>query len=145
MTLGELVREELRRQRRSQRSLALEIGVSPMTVGNVLKGSQPDLTTIYKLSRFLHEPIGILIQAAGIAPWLDSGAEQTVLPMVDDWPTLKVLHLMRGFTKERRRRVLRIVELLDEVCREYVERPGCADVPGPFGAPKTDAADQASP
>lgn len=114
MTLAEMLVSELSRRRCTQRSLALQIGVSPQTIANVLRGSRPDLSTVYKLSQVLDEPLGVLLQVAGLAPWIDLNRDRGIVPMVDDWPTLKVLQMMRSFPKTRKRRALQMLELLAE-------------------------------
>lgn len=111
MTLAEMLQAELRRTRRTQRSVALEVGLSPQTIANMLRGTRPELPTLSKLSRFLQEPLAVLLQASGLAPWLDIEQEQVLEPMVDDWPTLQILRIVRRLSREQRKRILQLLQL----------------------------------
>ena len=111
MTLAEMVQAELQRTGRTQRSVTLEVGLSPQTIANVIHGSRPDFMTLCRLSRFLQEPLAVLLQVSGLAPWLDIEQEQVLQPMVDDWPTLEIVRIVRRLTREQRKRILRLLQL----------------------------------
>ena len=124
MTLAERLVGELQRTGRTQRQVALELGLSPQTIANVLHGMRPDMHTLYKLSRFLQEPYGVLLQISGIAPWLDLEQEQAVQQMVEDWPTLQILRLVRELPRERRQRLLQLIQLWLEDLTEEANTTG---------------------
>ena len=110
MTLAEIVSVELNRTGHSRRWLARKIGVSPQTINNLVNGLRPDLVTVWKLSQFLREPIGLLLNAASLATSMEI-TDDRVVTVADDWPTTRTLRLLRALPHEDRMRVLRIVEL----------------------------------
>jgi len=113
MILAEIVSVELSRTGHSRRWLARKIGVSPQTVNNMVNGMRPDLVTVWKLSQFLREPIGLLLNAAGITPSIDTSDER-VVTLADDWATVKAVSIMRSLSADHRRRILQLVELFVE-------------------------------
>ena len=113
-SLSQILATRLEEAGMTQRAVALQIGVSPQTIANVLKGARPDVTTLHKLSQFLGEPIGLLMKMAGVAPSVDLEAEQLVSSLGDDWATLKMLSIMRRLPRERRKRVLQMIEIYAE-------------------------------
>jgi len=98
----------------TQRAVALQIGVSPQTIANILKGARPDFSTLQKLSQFLGEPVGLLAKIAGLAPSIDLETERLVSSLGDDWATLKMLNIMRRLPGDKRKRLLQAVELILE-------------------------------
>ena len=131
MTLADMLLSELKRARRTRRSVALQIGLSPQTVNNIAKGARPDLLTLCKLSQFIHEPLGLLMRAAGLVAAVDLAAEQNANTLLgDDWCTVQTVRLMRSLSKEERQRLFRIAELL---VGEQASQAGNHVLP-PFGA-----------
>ena len=121
--LAELVATELARRGRSRRWLARRLGVSPQCVNNIVNGERPAVQTLRKLSNFLHEPLGLLMQLAGIAPAEELAVYEGVVPVADDWPTLRMLRIMRGVSHATRARLLQVIELWleDRCCSEAAE------------------------
>jgi transcriptional regulator with XRE-family HTH domain len=113
-SLAEMVASQLEKTGMTQRAVALQIGVSPQTIANILKGARPDFSTLQKLSQFLGEPVGLLAKIAGLAPSIDLETERLVSSLGDDWATLKMLNIMRRLPGDKRKRLLQAVELILE-------------------------------
>jgi transcriptional regulator with XRE-family HTH domain len=115
MTLAEMLALELERTGRSCRSVALEIGLSPQTLNNLVKGRRPDFETLCRVGRFIHEPLGLLMVAAGLTPAIDLEAERAADSLLgDDWCTVQLVRLMRRMSHEHRKRLVQLVELFVE-------------------------------
>lgn len=113
-SLADMLAAQLEKTGMTQRAVALQIGVSPQTIANILKGARPDVTTLQKLSQFLGEPVGLLMKLVGLTPSIDLDEEQLVSTLGDDWATLKMLGMMRKLPKERRKRLLQLAEIFVE-------------------------------
>jgi transcriptional regulator with XRE-family HTH domain len=110
-SLAEMLAAQLEKTGMTQRAVALQIGVSPQTIANILKGARPDVSTLHKLSQFLGEPVGLLMKLVGLTPSIDLDEEQLVSTLGDDWSTLKMLGIMRKLPKDRRKRLLQLAEI----------------------------------
>ncbi|MDE3075290.1 MAG: helix-turn-helix transcriptional regulator [Chloroflexota bacterium] len=134
LPLADMIDAELHRRRRSRRWLAREIGVASQTINNVVNGSRPDVSTLCKLSQFLGEPMGLLMQLARLAPGIDLGPDQFVAPHANDWPTLQVLRLVGNLPYPSRKRLLQMIELwVEDRCSTKAampERPGAEALTG---------------
>jgi hypothetical protein len=65
--------------------------------------------------RFIHEPVGLLMVAAGMAPAVDLEAERAADSLLgDDWCTVQLVRLMRRMSHEQRKRLVQLVELFVE-------------------------------
>ena len=109
--LAEMVAAELARRGRSRRWLAQQLGVSPQCVNNIVNGERPAVQTLRKLSLLLHEPLGVLMQLAGIAPVAELTVHEGEVPLADDWPTLRMQRIMRALPHATRTRLLQVIEL----------------------------------
>ena len=112
--LADMIQNELPRRGRSVRWLAHQIGVSPQTANNLGHGIRPHLTTLCKLSPFLEQPPSSLIRLTGLAPQDQFGPEEDCDCLTGDWPSSRVLGVMRQLPYEGRKRILRLVELFAE-------------------------------
>lgn len=112
VTLAEMVSQHLQQTGRSQRWLAREMGVSPMTITNILRGGKPDVQTLEKLARLLDRPLSVLLQVVGLlAPTADPSEEELLKLLGDDWETLELVNILRRLHKPERERVLHLVKV----------------------------------
>jgi len=112
VTLAEMVSQHLQQTGRSQRWLAREMGVSPMTITNLLRGGRPDVQTLEKLARLLDRPLSVLLQVVGLlAPAADPNEEELLKLLGEDWETLELVNILRRLRKPERERVLQLVKV----------------------------------
>jgi len=111
ISLAEMVAGQLKQTGRSQRWLAREMGVSPMTITNILRGGRPDVQTLEKLTGFLDRSLSVLLQVTGLTPAADPNEEELLKLLGDDWDTLELVNILRRLPKPERERVLQLVKV----------------------------------
>ena len=111
ITLADMVSTRLKETGRSQRWLAREIGVSPQTVTNIIRGIRPDMATVERLAGFLNVPVSSLMRATGLAPKVDFAQEELVKVLGDDLSTLEIVNLVRRLPEREKRRAYRLLKI----------------------------------
>jgi transcriptional regulator with XRE-family HTH domain len=85
----------------SERSFALHAGISPRTLGRILRGKKVDLDTLQLIAEGLRVPVADLYRLAGLLP--PEEAQTQVLSEVE--------HLLRQLPEADQRRILEMVRL----------------------------------
>ena len=111
VTLADMVSTRLKETGWSQRWLAREIGVSPQTVTNILRGIRPDMATLERLAGFVNVPVSSLMRATGLVPKVDFAQEELVKVLGDDLSTLEIVNLVRRLPEREKRRAYRLLKI----------------------------------
>jgi transcriptional regulator with XRE-family HTH domain len=85
----------------SERSFALHAGISPRTLGRILRGKKVDLDTLQLIAEGLRVPVADLYRLAGLLP--PEEAQTQVLSEVE--------HLLRQLPEADQHRILEMVRL----------------------------------
>ena len=111
MALADMVSARLEETGQLRRWLAREIGVSPQTINNLLKGMRPDVATLEKLAKFLDQPLNLLLRLVGMVPAEHREEKEVERLFGDDWAVFEMINLMRGLNPEEKKRLLQIAKL----------------------------------
>ena len=111
MVLAKMVSTRLRETGHSQRWLAQEIGVSPQTINNVLRGVQPQVETLEKLSHFLEQPLAALLHLVGVIQSKQLDKEELARLVGNDLSIFEMVSLIQALSAEDRDRVLQLVKV----------------------------------
>lgn len=114
--LGNLLREKMKEKGWEQKDLAAESGIPKATISRIVGGkvAEPELTTLWRLSDTLGEPLGKLIELAGfpVEPvTTDDDRRRRLALLVETFPWLElVVDDLAGLQPEDQAAVLSLLD-----------------------------------